>query len=77
MHALSPDGRLLVVDFGMMERLPRWMRRGLRAWLAAFSVEPRAELAVELTSIAARHGFAARTSSLLGGYGVYGMAGRR
>jgi S-adenosylmethionine-diacylgycerolhomoserine-N-methlytransferase len=77
MHALSPDGRLLVVDFGMMERLPRWMRRGLRAWLAAFSVEPRAELAVELTSIAARHGIAARTSSLLGGYGVYGMAGRR
>jgi S-adenosylmethionine-diacylgycerolhomoserine-N-methlytransferase len=77
MQALSPDGRLLVVDFGMMERLPRWMRRGLRAWLAAFSVEPRSELAVELASIAARHGFATRTSTLLGGYGVYGMASRR
>jgi S-adenosylmethionine-diacylgycerolhomoserine-N-methlytransferase len=77
MQALASDGRLLVVDFGMMEHLPRWIRTALRAWLAAFSVEPRAELAVELTSIAARHGFAARTSSLLGGYGVYGLASRR
>ena len=77
MQAMSPDGRLLVVDFGMMERLPLWIRAALRAWLAAFSVEPRAELAVELTSIAARYGLEVRMSSLLGGYGVYGLACRR
>lgn len=76
MRALAPDGRLLIVDFGMMERLPRWMRAALRAWLGAFSVEPRAELAVELASIAARHGFAVRISPLLGGYAVYGFARR-
>lgn len=77
LRASAPDGRLLVVDFGTMERLPRWMRSALQVWLAAFSVTPRAELADELTSIAARYGFAARTSSLLGGYGVYCMARRR
>lgn len=77
MQALSPEGRLLVVDFGMMERLPRLVRGALQVWLAAFSVEPRAELEAELTLIAARHGFEVRTSSLLGGYGVYGMARRR
>jgi S-adenosylmethionine-diacylgycerolhomoserine-N-methlytransferase len=76
MRALPPAGRLLVVDFGTMERLPRLLRGGLRAWLAAFSVEPRTELAAELSAIAARHGFAARSSSLLGGYGIYAMARR-
>jgi S-adenosylmethionine-diacylgycerolhomoserine-N-methlytransferase len=76
MRVLAPDGRLLVVDFGCMEGLPGWARSGLRGWLAAFSVEPRTELAAELASIAARHGFSARTTSLLGGYGIYGMARR-
>jgi S-adenosylmethionine-diacylgycerolhomoserine-N-methlytransferase len=42
--AAVTDGNLSFVDFGQQEGLPNWFRRGLRAWLAKFEVEPRAEL---------------------------------
>ena len=51
--AVAPGGRLHVVDFGEQEELPRWFKRGLRAWLGKFSVEPRAELEAELKMLAA------------------------
>lgn len=44
MQRLAPCGSLHVVDFGQQERLPRWFRAALRAWLAKFHVEPRADL---------------------------------
>jgi len=54
--AVAPGGRLHIVDFGRQAGLPRWFRSGLRAWLAKFSVEPRAELETELQALAAETG---------------------
>jgi S-adenosylmethionine-diacylgycerolhomoserine-N-methlytransferase len=54
--AVTPGGRLHIVDFGDQSDLPRWFRSGLRAWLAKFSVEPRAELEAELKALAAETG---------------------
>jgi S-adenosylmethionine-diacylgycerolhomoserine-N-methlytransferase len=54
--AVAPGGRLHIVDFGDQSDLPRWFRSGLRAWLAKFSVEPRAELEAELKALAAETG---------------------
>lgn len=73
--ALAPDGRLHVVDFGQMERLPRPVRAALRRWLAAFSVTPRAGLGDEVALAAARYGFAARVAPFFGGYGISISAG--
>jgi S-adenosylmethionine-diacylgycerolhomoserine-N-methlytransferase len=41
---LGPGGRLEVVDFGQQERLPRWWRALLFAWLRRFHVSPRGQL---------------------------------
>ncbi len=54
--AVAPGGRLHVVDFGEQADLPRWFKAGLRAWLAKFSVEPRAELGSELEALSAESG---------------------
>ena len=54
--AVAPGGRLHVVDFGGQAGLPRWFGSGLRAWLAKFSVTPRAELEAELRALAAETG---------------------
>lgn len=50
--AVAPGGALHIVDFGEQSRLPSAFRRGLRAWLRRFSVEPRAELEAELRRLA-------------------------
>lgn len=42
--ATSPGGRLLIVDFGQQEKLPRWFSRVLMWWLEQFHVTPRAGL---------------------------------
>lgn len=42
--ATGPGGRMMVVDFGMQERLPSWFSRVLMWWLRQFHVSPRAEL---------------------------------
>jgi S-adenosylmethionine-diacylgycerolhomoserine-N-methlytransferase len=44
LRALRPNGSLHIVDFGQQERLPRWFRSMLQAWLARFHVTPRADL---------------------------------
>ena len=51
-RAVAAGGNLHIVDFGQQERLPRWFRRGLFAWLDKFDVTPRAELALTLSRIA-------------------------
>lgn len=54
-HALrlvAPGGALHIVDFGGQAGLPSWFRRGLRAWLAKFSVAPRDELKPTLAALA-------------------------
>jgi S-adenosylmethionine-diacylgycerolhomoserine-N-methlytransferase len=40
--AAASGGALHLVDFGQQERLPRWFKRGLEAWLGRLDVAPRA-----------------------------------
>ena len=42
--ARATGGEMHLVDFGQQERLPRWFRQLLFAWLDRFDVSPRAEL---------------------------------
>ncbi len=56
---LAPGGELAVVDFGQQERLPRWWRALLFAWLAKFEVAPRALLPEALREVAANAGLRA------------------
>jgi S-adenosylmethionine-diacylgycerolhomoserine-N-methlytransferase len=73
MDAVGPGGRLHIVDFGEQERLPRVFRSGLRAWLAKFSVEPRAELEAELENLALRSGSRLSREHLYRGYATYAV----
>lgn len=67
--AVAPDGgELLVVDFGQQERLPRWFRRLLFAWLDRFHVTPRADLEAALLALAGRQGGSAGFEPLYRGY---------
>ncbi|MFN3867795.1 MAG: class I SAM-dependent methyltransferase [Hyphomicrobiaceae bacterium] len=54
--AVAPGGSLHIVDFGMQTGLPRWFGNGLHAWLAKFSVTPRADLETVLRQVAAEGG---------------------
>lgn len=56
-------GRLLVVDFGMQQRLPAWFRRLLMWWLKQFHVAPRAELGAAIDTLGK-----GRTQELYGDY---------
>lgn len=73
LHALAPGGQLLLVDFGDQAGLPSWFKRGLRRWLAHFSVTPRDALVDELQGIAAVSGFTVRCNQLYRGYAVYAV----
>lgn len=55
-RATRPGGRLHIVDFGQQEGMPGWFKRALFAWLAKFTVSPRAELEPELRAAAAGWG---------------------
>ena len=74
--ALAPGGQLFIVDFGNQARLPRWFKRGLRRWLAQFSVTPRDDLATELDKIAAMPGYKVKRTPLYRGYAVYAVVTR-
>ena len=64
---LAPGGTLHIVDFGDQAALPRWARRGLRAWLARFHVEPRDRLFETLGNMRGT----AQTASLYRGYAYH------
>jgi S-adenosylmethionine-diacylgycerolhomoserine-N-methlytransferase len=49
---LKPGGRLHIVDFGDLERLPDVARALLRRWLALFDVTPRDDLERVLSAMA-------------------------
>lgn len=68
---VAPGGRLHVVDFGQLERLPDWFRRLLYAWLARFEVHPRAGLAGALEELARDAQGSERTRALYRGYATY------
>lgn len=75
--AVGPGGRLLIVDFGRQEGLPRWFKALLHAWLRRFHVYPIAELPQALAEIGAGHGLAVECRSLYRGYAVYAVLRRK
>lgn len=76
MASVAPGGRLLIVDFGQQEGLPRWFKRLLLAWLRQFHVQPQPELVPALREMAARHGLSCDCRSLYRGYSVYAVLER-
>jgi S-adenosylmethionine-diacylgycerolhomoserine-N-methlytransferase len=54
-EALSPTGRIHVVDFGDLRGLVAPVRKALLRWLALFHVEPRAELLAVLEKAAGKN----------------------
>ena len=64
----SPQGSLHIVDFGQMERWPRFARRAMRWWLSRFHVTARAELIEAADRLARERGCAIATTRIAGGY---------
>jgi S-adenosylmethionine-diacylgycerolhomoserine-N-methlytransferase len=52
----EPGGRLLIVDFGELERLPPSFKALLVSWLGKFHVTPRGALQAELAAMVAEKG---------------------
>ena len=73
---IAIGGSLHIVDFGAQEKLPRWFRAALRAWLRRFHVEPRALLAAELASQAERLGGRVEFTPLHRGYAWHAVLRR-
>lgn len=71
---VAPGGALHVVDFGPMDGLPGWFGGAMRAWLAKFSVCPRADLRDVFLAVAEQAGLSARFEAIKRGYAVRGMA---
>jgi S-adenosylmethionine-diacylgycerolhomoserine-N-methlytransferase len=71
--AVKPGGRLHIVDFGQQDGWPVWFRRALFAWLAKFTVHPRAELEAELEALARRSGATLRFERPYRGYSEYAV----
>ncbi len=68
---VAPGGTLSVVDFGRMQELPRWFNAAMRAWLAKFSVTPRASLGAAMANL---DRFAIEPHDLYRGYAYYAVA---
>lgn len=75
-QVLAEDGELHIVDFGQCERLPTAFRQLLFAWLARFSVTPRAGFEEELGKFARQKGLELAFSRLFRGYSVYAVLRR-
>lgn len=71
---VAKGGELRLVDFGQMERLPRWFRDAMFAWLSRFHVTPRADLADALRRSADVCGGRLSFTSILGDYARLGRA---
>ncbi|KUO69135.1 MAG: methyltransferase [Alphaproteobacteria bacterium BRH_c36] len=68
LKAVQPGGSLHIVDFGQQARLPGLFKKGLEAWLAKFSVEPRPDLEQELQAVANRTGCTLKFERILRDY---------
>lgn len=76
--ALAADGgRLYIVDFGQQQGWPGWFKAMLFAWLAKFSVSPRAELEAELRHACDAAGLSLRFEHLYRGYSDYAVITRQ
>lgn len=65
---MSDKGSLHIVDFGQMEKWPRFARSAMRRWLASFHVTPRADLIEEAERLARIHKLDVSTRKIAGGY---------
>lgn len=74
---LAPGGELHVVDFGDLERLPRWFRAALYQWLEWFHVTPRNDLFEIAGTIAADAGAQAEARVLYRGFAWISVIRRR
>jgi S-adenosylmethionine-diacylgycerolhomoserine-N-methlytransferase len=73
LKAVAPGGRLMIVDFGQQSGWPRWFRSALFAWLAQFSVEPRADLESVLAEVAQAGGATLEFTRLYRGYADFAV----
>ncbi len=67
---LSPEGRLVILDFGDFEGYPGLLRSAQIAWLARFSVKPIPSMDRKIGMLAELMGFTAKTENLYGGYAI-------
>jgi S-adenosylmethionine-diacylgycerolhomoserine-N-methlytransferase len=74
---VAPGGRLSFVDFGQQDRLPALWKQALFGWLGKFHVEPRADLAPALATLANQTGSAGHVRSLYRGYAIMGGIARQ
>jgi len=65
---LAAGGKILIVEFGQCESLPRWFKRGQFRWLDLFHVTPRADLETIMRALASSHGARMEWQSLYRGY---------
>jgi S-adenosylmethionine-diacylgycerolhomoserine-N-methlytransferase len=75
--AVAPGGRLAIVDFGQQQGWPGWFKKALFAWLARFSVAPRADLEAALRDLAAARAADIAFQRLYRGYADYAVLTRR
>src|SRR4029078_7328147 len=73
---LAPRGELHIADLGRMESMPPLPRRIMRAWLARFSVIPRANLESAVRQGASRHGRTATFRQGRLGYAAHACIGQ-
>lgn len=73
---LGENGSLCMVDFGQQERLPKWFRSMLFAWLSKFHVTPRKELETYLQTLASQSSLQSNYQALFRGYAVLGSLSR-
>jgi S-adenosylmethionine-diacylgycerolhomoserine-N-methlytransferase len=76
LEAVTPGGRLHIVDFGQQSGWPGWFRTALFAWLAKFSVSPRADLEDTLRHAATDAGATLEFQRLYRGYADYAVLTR-
>ena len=74
--AVSGGGRLHIVDFGQFGGWPGWFKSGMLAWLAKFTVYPRADLEEVLRATAAEGGASLSFTRLYRGYAEYAVLNR-
>ncbi|MCH9807793.1 MAG: class I SAM-dependent methyltransferase [Alphaproteobacteria bacterium] len=76
LEAVKPGGSLHIVDFGQQERLPGLFKKGLSAWLAKFSVEPRPDLEQELQAQADKTGCKLKFERILRDYAQHAIVSK-
>lgn len=75
-RAVAPGGSLHIVDFGQCGGLPAAFKRMLFAFLAHYTVFPRAALEEEIAIVAAAHGLSYEFHRLHRGYTDYAVLRR-